>query len=259
MSYVSHLIDNAKPDIRSLRDLKEVLYDQEWARGAGNFSVYFMYRDLSVNEKDKQKIISNDLRYDITVIPSKMLGMEFPKTYGHEHAPVSGTREMTYPEIYEVLEGEAYFLLQKQKMGAIDDLRVVQAKQGEKCIIPPNYGHVTVNASGRELKMANWMERDSKSDYSIFTSKRGAGYYAVSSETTPGADSSINWVINDNYPVVPELKIYQAKEFNSIFERFGINPSEPMYNLVNNIRTLNLLKNPQKYSWDKLQTIHFKS
>ena len=246
----SNLINNATPDIRSLSDLDAVLYDREWARNAANFGVYYMYRDLAANENDRQKIIAGELRYDITIIPPKMLGMEFPKTYGHEHALIPGTQEMTYPEIYEVLEGEAYYLLQKQKIGSIEDLRVIHAQQGEKCVIPPNYGHVTINASGRELKMANWVECNFKSNYSIFEAMHGAGYYATSSDPAPSIDSSINWIKNENYRDVPELKIYRAKNFDEFLRQFKIDPDEPMYNLVNKLEKLDFLKNPQKYNWN---------
>ena len=64
------------PDIRYLNDIKEVLFDQEWAKTAPNYELYYMYRGLQ--EKD-------NLRYDITVIPPRMLGEEFTKTKGHYH------------------------------------------------------------------------------------------------------------------------------------------------------------------------------
>jgi len=245
-----NLIKGAVPDIRSLSDLGEVLYDQEWARSTGNFGAYYMYRGLAATENDRQNMIGNELRYDITIIPHKMLGMEFPKTYGHEHSLVPEAHGLTYAEIYEVLEGEAYYLLQKQKVGSIKNLYVVHAKQGEKCIIPPNYGHVTINASSRELKMANWMARNSKSNYSIFEAMRGAGYYATSSNPIPRIDTPIDWIRNENYQAVPELKIHQAKDFNSLLKQFKIDPDEPMYSLVNKFKALDFLKNPQKYEWN---------
>lgn len=246
----SNLIMNAAPDIRSLSDLNAVLYDREWARGAGNFGAYFMYRGLAADEKDRQNIIDNELRYDITIIPHKMLGREFPKTYGHEHALVPETQGLTYTEIYEVLEGEAFYLLQKQKVGSIEDLYIVHAKQGEKCVVPPNYGHVTINASGRELKMANWMGRNSKSNYSIFEAMRGAGYYATSSDPLPRIGTPIEWIRNENYQAVPELKIHKAKDFDGLLKQFKIDPDEPMYSLVNKLEKLDFLKNPKKYEWN---------
>ena len=41
-----------------------------------------------------------------------MLGLEYTKTVGHYHPQIPGT-DISYPEIYQVLEGSATYLLQK--------------------------------------------------------------------------------------------------------------------------------------------------
>ncbi|MFQ6072954.1 MAG: glucose-6-phosphate isomerase family protein, partial [Methanosarcinales archaeon] len=63
-----------EPDIRMLYDMSDVIYDQEWLKGAENLELYYMYRDLSLSKKDAQIIKENNLRYDITIIPPRMLG-----------------------------------------------------------------------------------------------------------------------------------------------------------------------------------------
>ena len=86
-----------KPDIRFLDDMKQVLADQEWAKKAQNFEAYYMYR------KVKKK---GSLKYNITIIPARMLADEFIKTKGHYH-------KAGHPEVYIVLEGHAIYLMQK--------------------------------------------------------------------------------------------------------------------------------------------------
>ncbi len=167
--------------------MKDFLYDQKWAESAPNSEIYYMYRGMAKDERDKETAKQNSLRYNITLIPPRMLGAEFVKTVGHEHALVPGTN-ISYTEIYEVLKGEAYYLLQKyenkfsftgkEENGKILDIYAVHTKEGEKCIIPPNYGHVTINASGEEVVMANWSENTFKSNYTLFKNCQGAGYYA---------------------------------------------------------------------------------
>ena len=251
--------------------MKDFVYDEKWFANAPNLEVYYMYRGLAKDENDRKIMAGNNLRYDITVIPSQMLGLEFTKTIGHEHALVPNTN-LTHTEIYEVLEGEAYYLLQKHENGKITDIYAVHKKIGEKCIVPPNYGHVAINASDKELIMANWSESNFKSDYSLFQKNRGAGYYALSAEASAKADApspsviasqvklgeiiqpnintqNINWKKNNNYGNVPKLKICDAKDFNYLLEQFGLDPHVPMYDLVNNIEKLDFLKNPQKYVW----------
>jgi glucose-6-phosphate isomerase len=172
-------IGGKNPDIRYLHDIKRVLYDQKWVKTAPNIELYYMYRGL------KEK---NGTRYDITVIPPKMLGKEFVKTKGHYHVG-------PYGEIYIVLKGEAIYLMQKEKNGKIEDVYHVKAKKGDYIIIPPDYAHVTINPSKKELKMANWVSKKCRSDYGPIEKKGGACYFYTKS----------GWIKNKNYKRVPEL------------------------------------------------------
>ncbi len=170
---------NLKPDIRYLYDLKKVLYDQKWLKTAPNFELYYMYRGI------KKK---NNLRYDITVIPAKTLGKEFTKTKGHDHLGRHG-------EVYIVLEGEAIYLLMAKKGKEIKDVCAIKAKKGEVAIIPPFYGHVTINPSKKELKMANWISSNCKSDYTPFEKMKGACYFYTKQ----------GWIKNKNYKKIPKI------------------------------------------------------
>ena len=173
-----------EPDVRFLNDMRKVLYDKEWAKTAPDLELYYMYR--GVEERD-------DLRYDITVIPPKMLGQEFVKTKGHEH---SGP----FQELYVVLEGEAIFLMQKYKEGAIEDVLAVKTKKGEAVIIPQDYGHVTINPSKTPLKVANWINKKCENVYELFRKMEGACYYYTKS----------GWIKNKNYKTVPKLRFGKA-------------------------------------------------
>lgn len=170
-----------KPDIRYLNDIKEVLYDKKWAETAPNLELYFMNR--MIKEED-------GLRYDITIIPSQMLGEEFVKTKGHYHVG-------DYGEIYIVLEGEGIYLMQKGDENKIEDVYAVKAKKGEAAAIPKGYGHVTINPSKKEdLKTANWILKEGKGDYSLFEKMKGACYFYTEK----------GWIKNENYKNVPPLR-----------------------------------------------------
>jgi len=168
-------------DIRHLNDMKTVLCDQAWAKKAPNLELYYMYRGL------KRK---NGLRYDITVIPARMLGREFTKTKGHEHLK-------NYGELYIVLEGKAIYLMQKHENNRIKDVYAVKAKKGDVVIIPPKYGHVTINPSKKEtLKTANWLDEKSGHIYDVIDKKQGACYYYTKN----------GWTKNKKYDKVPKLR-----------------------------------------------------
>ena len=114
--------------IRSLKEMKSVLYDQKWYKKAKNFPVYYVWRGVKWE---------GDLRYDITIIPPKMLGQEFPKTKGHHHLN-------HFQELYQVLEGETFYFIQKGKGKNVKDCYVIKAKKGDFIIIPFNAGHLKI-------------------------------------------------------------------------------------------------------------------
>ena len=168
------------PDIRYLNELRKVLYDKKWAKTAPDFPVYYVYRGLKKR---------GELRYDITVIPQKMLGKEFVKTKGHKHL-------QQFAELITVLEGKAFYLIQKEKGSKINEIRVIKAQKGDWIIVPPGYSHLTINPIKKTLVMANWLSEKCKSDYSLFEKYQGAGYYYIKS----------GWLKNRNYKKVPKLR-----------------------------------------------------
>ena len=257
MSY-KNLLKNQTPDIRHLFDMREVIFDQEWLKKQENIELYYMYRGMGLSEEDKKKIEAARLRYDITIIPPLMLGKEFNKTAGHYHCEAA--TGISYPEIYEVLSGEAYYLMQHSiENNSVKDAYFVHAVVGDKVIIPPNYGHFTINASDKDLAMANWVCLDCISDYSKVKEKRGACYYAVVNPPSPlpagQADlsqrgNSINWLSNKNYQEISKLRELSPTNFSE----FGLKKNKEMYELVNDLGKLDFLVKPEEYKklWERV-------
>lgn len=187
-----------EPAARTLGEMREVLLDPSFLHYADlKRPVYFMYRSLFLSERDGELLKERGLRYDITLIPPGTLGREFVKTLGHYHPPVPGS-DLTYPELYEVLEGEAHYLLQKAgPNGKIEDAVRVRAQAGAKVLIPPGYGHVTVNPSRKVLRMANLVADGFQSIYEPYRRAGGAAYL----ETTDGKLAP-----NPKYGPLPPLR-----------------------------------------------------
>ncbi len=235
METISDIISKGvKPGIRRLFDMKDVIYDREWLSNAQNSELYYMYRDLSLSKKDAIAMKEHGLRYDITVIPPKMLGCEFVKTAGHYHPLVPGTR-ITFPEIYEVLGGKASYILQKPDGEGIDDVILIKAGEGDKVIIPPGYGHLTINESNKVLKMANWVARDFESIYQPIKEKGGGAYFLLDK----------GMVRNPRYEQVPGIKPGKPANLKEI----GLQKSKEMYGLVRDLKTLEFLTKPHEYEW----------
>jgi len=168
------------------------------------------------------------LRYDYTIIPPAKVGTEFIKTFGHYHPKANG---ISYPEIYEVLKGEALFVLQKPRKDGIEDVIVVRAREGEKVIVPPDYGHVTINPTNKELRTANWVYNRFSSIYGPYRNSRGACYYYTED----------GWIENPNYKGVPEIRFAKPKKV------LDLSKSEEMYRLIKDPERLMFLIKPEKY------------
>jgi len=230
------------PGVRSVLDMKDVIYDQEWLKKNQSQPLYYMYRFLAESESDAEKIKVSDLRYDILVSVPIVLGKEYNKTAGHYHSIKGGTN-FTYPEIYELIKGEMYYLMQKVEGNKVIDVYAVRASSGDKVIVPPNYGHFSVFLSPESVRESNWSPNsdDALSYYDEIKKKHGAAYYALIDKD---AADGVKWVKNENYSEVPPLRFLKPTNFGDI----GLVKDVNMYGLANNLEKLDYLNNPQNYS-----------
>jgi len=226
-----------EPDIRLLGDMKDVIHDGKWFEQQNpDEEVYYMYRDLALSKKDREVLTGHGLRYDITVIPPRMLADEYVKTLGHYHPPAPGTH-LSYTELYEVLSGEAVYLLQRLDRNdpeVVEDVIVVEAGDGDKLLIPPNYGHITINRSRKTLKMANLVSRDFKSNYEPVRAHGGGAYFL----TTEGS------VKNSAYASVAPIRY--CKPTNTSLA--GLSKQKEIYRLLRTPEVLGYLTTPQDYT-----------
>jgi glucose-6-phosphate isomerase len=188
-----------EPEIRQVEDMRQVLASPDCQETG---PLYFMYRDLALTESDRQWLRSHHLRYDITAIISRDICGEKVKTKGHYHpASPSG---IGYPEIYEVLVGHAHYLLQERNLSHVI---LIDACKRDIVIVPPGYGHVTINAGDSDLVMANIVSTVFESEYGEYERMRGASYYEL-------ADGTL--IKNPAYPHVPDLNLIKAGEVRQI-------------------------------------------
>jgi glucose-6-phosphate isomerase len=198
-----------------LFDMEDVIFDKKWlSEQKKNFPLYEMQREI-------KKV--GDIRYDITKIYGKMLGAEFNKTFGHYHP--NG-----FPEIYEVMKGKAIFLLQKPvriPSKKIADVVAIFAKKRDQIVIPPRYGHVTINPTNKLLVIANLVSCRFSSIYEPYRKFQGACYYYTKK----------GWVKNPNY-IAPKLRRKKAKKvFKEKLEKL----------LENDLETIEWLNTPKKF------------
>ena len=195
-----------KPAIRRFRDASKVLYPYQKVE-PDRTPIYYMYRGV-YRTGDREVFESNGIRHDITVLlPGFMGGQESIKTVGHFHPNKPG-QDITYPEYYEVLYGEALYLFQKNTPdGDVEETFIITAKQGDKVYIDPNWGHITINPGANHLVMANLVASNFKSDYTPIEHKKGPCYFYVKNNV-----GELEFVSNPNYKNSPSMKLMPAEE-----------------------------------------------
>ncbi|WP_227761786.1 glucose-6-phosphate isomerase family protein [Zhaonella formicivorans] len=224
LKFADHVV-HPEPEIRLLEDARNVFMKK--TAEPGDKPLYYMYRGVHY-EGDAQLFADNGIRHDLTVILPGKIDREYNKTIGHFH-PAKPNSSETYPEYYEVLHGEALYVLQKNsRSGEVEEIMAVEAKKGDKVFIPSGYGHVTINPGEMPLVMANLIESTFKSLYEPFAAKKGAAYYYVETDNGRG-----DFVKNQNYHNSVGLKIMAAPNLpqpvnlnkeKTLYENFILEP-----------------------------------
>ena len=217
-----------KKSERSLDELRPYLKNPEVKNGPD--PVYYVWRYAHL-KKDNEKIKTHNLRYDLTLLPPGKIGGEFIKTAGHYHK--------SFPEVFEVLLGRAYFLIQSfdNNPENIKSVFLIEAGPGEKLLIPIGYGHNMISVFNEPLLTANWVSNKAEYDYESYKNNRGASYYFLDN------GNLIDIVKNPNYDSVPEIKKIRIKEHLE----FGLIKDRPLYGLVNNLDKLRFLNYPEEF------------
>lgn len=229
-----------KKSERSLEELGPYLKNPEAKQGPN--PVYYVWRYVHL-KKDAEKLSEASLRYDLTLIPPGKIDFEFSKTAGHFHKKKTNT-DLPYPEIYEVLMGRAYFLIQfpEKDTKNIKEVKLVEAGPGEKVLVPPQFsGHTTINAFNKPLVMANWISDQTIYDYESYKNNHGASYYLLEN------NNLIDIVKNSNYNFVPEIQKINAGSISWPTE-FSFIKNQPLYSLVDNLEKLRFLNYPEEFA-----------
>jgi glucose-6-phosphate isomerase, archaeal len=219
--------DLPRPSVRTIGEMRSVLADPSCN---GDDPLYFMYRDVTKSDADWRWLREHKLRYDITVIPPRDVCGEWVKTKGHYHP--ENPAGVGYPEIYEVVEGVAHYLLQSR---SLEDIVMVSARAGDLVIIPPGYGHISINPSkDQTLVMANIVSTVFESEYGEYESHHGAAYYEMCSGPL---------IKNPHYPFVPPVRHITAGSGRGEHRMVA----GPLYSLIGNPDALAFLNNPENY------------
>jgi glucose-6-phosphate isomerase, archaeal len=112
---------------------------------------------------------------------------------------------------------------------------MIPAQAGDIVIIPPGYGHISINPSpDKTLAMANIVSTAFESEYGEYVSRHGAAYFEFSSGELQR---------NPRYPSLPPLRKLRPKS-GYRDHRFS---KGPLYSLIGDADALAFLNEPEKY------------
>lgn len=215
--------------IRTAEEVKSYLKDPQARIKAKK--AYLMYRNACW-DKDKDLFGKNRLRFDITVIPPQSFGKELAKTIGHFHIKTKGK---DYPEIYEVLSGNAMFLFQDK---TASEIYLLAGEAGQKVIVPPGFGHITMNSGKTPLVLADIFADDIGSSYDFFKKNRGGAYYIGREKDGFSAEK------NRHYKKVGKINFGSPEEV----KKLGIDFKKSLYDtFISHPERFAFLRNPQKF------------
>lgn len=236
-----------------VKGMMGLLADEENVNAAEAY--YDVYRGIRFPE-DTEALADNEYRYDITIIMDGLVNGECKKTSGHYHG-YNQKRTNTYGEVYEVIKGTALYVLQKADNFdtnpdgvLIKDLIFATVKEGQTIIIPPNYGHCSINIGEGPLVFSNLAYVPCPVKYDSVKYYHGMSFYVMKDA------GKIYLKTNERYKNVP------APKYATVIENpaFGIKFGRPVYqSYFDNPNAFDYLKNPDPYVDEIMNMLVYKN
>jgi glucose-6-phosphate isomerase len=205
--------------VRRKAEMRDVL-----AAGVGRQGRRIEYQMLNgVRRTEDAHLEALSLRYELTAMPGAPLGWEAAKTLGHVHVAPPGT-SVGYPEIVEVVHGEAGFLIQDLALTADGphsrQAWLVRAQPGDWVVLPPDLAHVTIDLGAGPLVFSDVIDRRARGIYAGVAQAGGFGWYVA-------ADGALR--PNPRYGVPPRIEEIAAAVWSGpapgpLYEAFRDDP-----------------------------------
>jgi len=175
--------------VRKMKDMRNLFRD---ASGFDDETeLYYMYNGI-YRQQHKAFFKDQHIKYEYTVLMPMLFNGECMKAHGHIHG-FNPIRQARHIEAYEILLGEGYFELFTYVENELQVL-MIQVKQGDYLIIPPDYYHLSVNSGSIPFIFGDLIIEGAESDYGPLKTKNGAPLYVL--KDTSG---NVSFQFNENY------------------------------------------------------------
>jgi len=207
--------------VRRRADMRDVLAD-----GVGRGGRRVEYHMLNgVRQREDAHLADLPLRYELTALAGRALGWEAAKTLGHVHVCPPGA-SMGYPEVVEVVHGEAGFLIQDLAEGPegprARQAWLVRARPSDWVVLPPDLAHVTIDLGAGPLVFSDVIDRRARGIYAGVAAARGFGWYVA-------ADGALR--PNPRYRQPPHIEQVAAADWSGaapapLYRHFAADPGQ---------------------------------
>ena len=148
--------------------------------------------------KIQDKELWNDIKYSIVVLQSGQIDGQYFNTIGYYRS--FAENGCCYPEIFQLAEGYAEFLLQqpRENHAQVKDVVVIRMQKYDILVIPPSYGVTIINPSDKVAIISRIRASDAEEIKEPFYNTKGGCYYRL----TDG-----KWDYNLDYEEIPNLRL----------------------------------------------------
>lgn len=195
-----------------------------------------VYRIYDGIRKIQDKELWNDIKYSIIILQSGQLNGRYFNTIGYYRSfAENGYR---YPEIFQLAEGYAEFLLQhpRENHEQVKDVVVIRMQKYDILVVPPSYGVTIINPSDKKSIISRIRASDAEELKEPYNTTKGGCYYRLAEG---------KWDYNPDYEEIPNLRlgepqnrwkslkrgipIYTSYEYNQSYFKSLIEPDPLLF------------------------------
>lgn len=237
--YFDEPMTPARLSVRTIGDLAAVWRDPLDAAQA-NSEIYAVYWG-AVRASDAGLFQAQGLDHAYVIIEPGVYVSEYYKTQGHYHPPINGTA-LGEPELYHVLAGRGLFLLQcaLPPDWTVGDVIAAEVEPGSVVIVPPNYGHLTVNWGNEPLVFEAFLSPDVEPSTPSYRERRGGACYCLATPDGPRI------VPNERYGALPQARRDKPWQWPA-------DASQPFYSaIVGQLARFPWLRFPERFDLERI-------
>lgn len=197
---ISLIYDNNEVVVKSVfihkvKDFLSNLSQERWEGMNEEEEVFRVYEGL---RRVEDKELWDTLRFDVVIVRPGNLGDFCKSTFGYYRSLAENGYH--YPEIYQVVDGYAEFLLQQPstKHEQVKDVILIRVQRFDVVVIPPIYGISIMNPSEKRVILARIRADEAKEIVDSFEKTKGPCYLKLMEG---------RWEFNKNYEEIPQLRL----------------------------------------------------